>query len=154
MVFVFDRENKAFVDNERKLLFKEAGMSRPDIDFLSIKYKFRVEDTVFIRQTLLKNNDVFRDWSEERDKYNKRKYTVRLGEDPWIEIINMGTQRIAGPAVWTNQTETMFREAMYAYYSKQFGDQIDKIRVVFGTSGHADSLETFVPAHPVYEAED
>lgn len=155
MVFRFNREKKAFVDKERKLLFKEGGgRGRWDEEPVINKYIFRVEDTEFIREEIHKDNDIYQDWSEERDKHNKRKYTVRLGDDPWLEHINSRTDRVSGSAPWTYETEIMYREAMYAFHSKRFPDHIDKIRVIFGSMGHPHSEETFVPNHPVYEAED
>ncbi|MEQ8741744.1 hypothetical protein [Parasphingorhabdus sp.] len=155
MVFVFDREKRAFVDKERKLLFKEAGMrGRPDEGFYSLNYRFQIEDTEFIRETIVERNDVFQDFSEERDKHNKRKYTVRLGDNPWIRVLNAGTQRISGSAFWTDEAEMLFREAMYAFRTRQYGDQVSKISLIFGIAGRANSEETFVPTHPVYQAED
>lgn len=154
MVFVFDRENKAFVDNERKLLFKEAGGGRPEEGFDRMNYRLQIEDTEFVRETIVAKNDIFRDWSEERDKYNKRKYTVRLGDDPWIRVLTSGTQRISGPAFWSGETEMLFREAMYAFRTKQYGDHVSQIRMIFGIMGNEGSLETFAPDHLVYEAED
>tara|TARA_R110000824_G_scaffold104405_10_gene247890 strand:- start:1425 stop:1892 length:468 start_codon:yes stop_codon:yes gene_type:complete len=153
MVFVFDREKKAFVNTERKLLFKEAGMSgRPEDGFDPMNYEFHIKDTEFIRETIVAKNDIFLDWSEERDKYNKRKYTVRLGDDPWIRVLTAGTRRVSGSALWTGEIELLFREAMYAFYTKEYGNHIYRIRVIFGIMGNKDSLDTFVPDHLVYEA--
>jgi len=154
MVFKFDREKMAFVDEERKLLFEEAGGGRPEPGFEPMNYRLRVKDTEFIRETIFSENDIFQDWSEERDRYNKRKYTVRLGDEPWIRVLTAGTRRISGSAFWTGETELLFREAMYAFYTKIYGDHVSGINMIFGISGRANSQETFVPDHPVYEAED
>ncbi|ATW04044.1 hypothetical protein [Sphingorhabdus sp. YGSMI21] len=155
MVFVFDRERRALVDEDRKLLFKEAGMSgRPEDGFDPMNYSLQIDDTEFIRETIVARNDVFMDFSDERDKHNKRKYTVRLGDDPWIRVLTAGTRRVSGSALWTGEIESLFREAMYAFYTKEYGDHIHRIHVIFGIMGNKASLETFAPDHPVYEVEN
>jgi hypothetical protein len=116
MAFVYDRDTRTAVDNERGLIVKYGGGGGPN-DLEKQNFHLVHEDWELLREARIHEYGIYTDWTDQKDDRGLLIYHRKFDKDAHAIIQFSGGSWVKGKVEWNSEWEEIFRKGIYCQYT-------------------------------------